>query len=240
MSHPAPSAGRSRSASACGSRSASSTGRASCGARSVIAYTVSVLHLPALPARTGRVLRVIWIAWAACGNSIPAAMVTTLSVRIPRRPCAVAVARCAVWTWRCSRTGTPSGAGRRRVAPGPRTGSRLRPRPGRGLAGLGGWSTRATPPDRPRAGRGWRGRCHGRTRRSRRTTAHRSGPRTPRAAGSPTHRGVSRGPSAGREPRSTLQPATTPLLGRSLARGRPPADPGRRRSGTLQVRARAS
>ena len=35
----------------------------------------------------------IWRAWAACGNSIPAAMVTTLRVRISRRPCAVSVLR---------------------------------------------------------------------------------------------------------------------------------------------------
>lgn len=40
--------------------------------------------MPRLPVRaeTGRVLRVIWMAWAACGNSIPAAIVTTLSERI--------------------------------------------------------------------------------------------------------------------------------------------------------------
>jgi hypothetical protein len=48
---------------------------------------------PALPAgaRGDRVRRVIWTACFACGKAIPAAMVTTLSVRISRRPCAVAV-----------------------------------------------------------------------------------------------------------------------------------------------------
>lgn len=66
-------------------------GGVACSAVSeVTAYTVSVVARLVLPLR----VRVIRTAWAVWGNPIPAAIVTTLYVRVTRRPWLLSVSRC--------------------------------------------------------------------------------------------------------------------------------------------------